>query len=892
MFLLLASHIIHFVSSLFYRSGLTASTASFNHHVPVYFTLSSQVSAVSRSFFLLCPSYCSIHTNAHKYCRRSWSEAERGSAGDCWFILAAGDSYSCTGEGTVNMIGVHGVKLNGTVVDPATPDFFDLPCPSSTGASCSYKNTKQDLWVQLGFSVTSIASTTTAAASPATISCSYGAGTEVCYFSSISASDAGSCAFILPQGASLQCATSGGAIAVSSAKARPFARSIVPRQQSGAANSTGCPAKTLPDATLCDCAYENPSAEHDVMVALSSESIDDEFNSFHCFLSGVNVAAAGTNRNNKGNGASSFFIVPAGALYNCSMEWGSTAFRAATILPLSASIFPPARSPLQKQPLPPPALPMPPPSSSAHDAQYMHSLYDQWRAIHRPVQYLDHSRAADEEVDRRLPHFLRFVALAESMGADVYAAHGINSTAPSPEKRPLDPRKINGLADLSRDEFEQYSCAGCSRRQHNKRTSATTPPASPVAATFSAAELGALPPSVDWRKRNGSAGGAVLTEVKNQGQCGSCWSFSATGAVEAAWAINGHGLTSLAEQQLVSCDTADGNAGCDGGFPYRAIEYMRGAAGIDTEESYPYANGKGGSLPCTAPQHTKSATRVSGHEIIAGADSAAAEEQMKAYVANVGPLSISLDAMTQLWWPYKGGVMTGCCNKEPDHAVLLVGYGTASTEELTYSKQRQQGSNSSATVDYWLIKNSWGSDWGEGGYIRLQRGTNACGITSQPVGAKVGPVEPTPPPTPPVPTPPPTPPPPTPPPTPPSPTPPPAPTPFKCPADSTLVGDAGVEWECMWEDGKKGVKLPPSASGLGEYCEYISSGGYFGYLWPKAGGSFDQYPCPSSARQSASGQDNFCVIDKDQKGVVFPPNVQADCGNLTTSRSFGFKWKP
>jgi C1A family cysteine protease len=789
------------------------------------------------------------------------------------------------------MIGVHGVKLNGTVLAANAPD-FDLPCPVSKSASCSYNNTKnQDLWVQLGMSVTSVDST----AAPTSISCTIGGINEVCYFSSITAGDAGSCAFILPRDASLQCESSGGKIAVSSAKARPFAQSLMPAEQSTSNTSATCPSKSPKGAaTLCDCAYENPYT-NDVMVSLSALSIDQQFNSYHCFYYGVNVGAAGTNRNNQGNGASSFFIVPAGSVYNCSMEWGSTAFRSATVMQLSSSIFPPARSAdrsvdrsVEVLPVP---LPMPTPAMQLTEEQQARAVYDEWRAAHKShAEYTNHSFAADAEKERRFANFVRFIAMAVGMGADVvheadvYKLDRASGSTDANKQQwtiaAVDANKLNGLADLSREEFERYSCSGCSRRR-----SSSSHIASAIVPEVSAAALLGLPSSMDWRTKK-VGGAAVLTPVKNQGQCGSCWSFSATGAVEAAWAIGGHGLTSLSEQQLVSCDKSDGNAGCNGGFPYRAIEYMR-STGIDTEASYPYANGKGGSLPCTAPQHTTAAARVSGHETISGADSAATEQQMMAYIANSGPLSISLDAMTQLWWPYKGGVMTGCCNTNPDHAVLLVGYGTASNEELAFVKGARRGSMGNGTVDYWLIKNSWGESWGEGGYIRLERGTNACGITSQPVGAKVGPASPTPPPTPQAPTPPPTPPAPTPPPTPPPPTPPPAPTPFQCPADATLVGDASHDWECLWEDGKKGVTIPPTAR---EYCDYLASGGYFGYVWPKSTGGFDKYPCPLSARQSDSGSDYFCVIEKGQKGVVFPPNAQADCKKITSS--FGFKWKP
>ena len=242
---------------------------------------------------------------------------------------------------------------------------------------------------------------------------------------------------------------------------------------------------------------------------------------------------------------------------------------------------------------------------------------------------------------------------------------------------------------------------------------------------------------------------------------------------------------------------------------------------------------------------------------------------MATYVALHGPLAVSVDAMTQLWWPYTGGIMKGCCNHDPDHAVLIVGFGVENGEK------------------YWLIKNSWGTSWGEQGYIRLARGTNECGITTQPVGVRVG-SKPGPPPPPAPPSPPPA--PPSPPPAPPSP-PPAPPTPPGPPAQCPLEA-VSIDGGCMWQNGTRGVLMPPSES-IGEYCDYYSDG-YFGYTFPEELDPCEpyKYPCPPSAsrgqnlRKSSNAStpltDTFCTWNDGSKGVKFPQHSAANCSLLQT----------
>lgn len=206
-----------------------------------------------------------------------------------------------------------------------------------------------------------------------------------------------------------------------------------------------------------------------------------------------------------------------------------------------------------------------------------------------------------------------------------------------------------------------------------------------------AAENQVLAASLDWR-----TSGAV-TPIKDQGQCGSCWAFSTTGSVEGANKIKSGNLVSVSEQQLVDCAGSSGNQGCNGGLMDDAFEYIIKNKGIGSEASYPYTARDG---KC---KQVSSVSTVSKYTDVKKND-----ETGLMSAINLQPVSVAVDA--ESWQTYRGGVMTGFCGKSLDHGVLLVGYGT-------------EGSN-----DYWIVKNSWGTSWGEKGYIRLVRGKNQCGI--------------------------------------------------------------------------------------------------------------------------------------------------------------------
>lgn len=201
----------------------------------------------------------------------------------------------------------------------------------------------------------------------------------------------------------------------------------------------------------------------------------------------------------------------------------------------------------------------------------------------------------------------------------------------------------------------------------------------------------------------------MVTPVRNQGKCGSCWAFAALGVLEALQARRTKRLVPLSVQNLVDCSGQYNCHGCTSGWPTDALRYVRDNHGIDTESAYPYEEIVGPS--CRFSNVTVGATDVAIVKC-----PYADEVAMQNAVATVGPVAVAFDASQWTFQMYRDGIYydTNCDPKKLNHAVLVVGYGTDEVGR-----------------DYWIVKNSWGDKWGENGYFRLARNCgNHCGIAS------------------------------------------------------------------------------------------------------------------------------------------------------------------
>ena len=254
---------------------------------------------------------------------------------------------------------------------------------------------------------------------------------------------------------------------------------------------------------------------------------------------------------------------------------------------------------------------------------------------------------------------------------------------------------INQFTDLTPEEFKAQYVSGLKAEVSSYGCK-----------SFSSSASGA-PSAIDWRNK-----GAV-TSVKDQGQCGSCWTFSATGAIEGAWAISKGQLIDLSEEQLVECATgvSYGSHGCSGGEMDGAFKYVI-QHGQCAFSSYPYTSGTGQSgscKSCSSVAHMSSCSDVKPNDQIS----------LKAALAQQ-PVSVAISADTKLFQSYSSGVITSSsCYTSLDHGVLAVGYGT------------ENG------IEYYLVKNSWGASWGMDGYVKIGRSDSTndpgiCGIAMQP----------------------------------------------------------------------------------------------------------------------------------------------------------------
>jgi len=250
---------------------------------------------------------------------------------------------------------------------------------------------------------------------------------------------------------------------------------------------------------------------------------------------------------------------------------------------------------------------------------------------------------------------------------------------------------VTQFSDLSREEFADMYLM--------KNLSAPLKPGQGAPIWQPPVNTPELPTSYSWQSKGG------VTPVYNQGQCGSCWAFSATEAIESQYHIAGYinPIASFSMEQIVQCDPYD--YGCNGGWPYTAYKYIIGAGGIDSYSSYPYTSGDGVTGQC-AFKSADIEGHISSWQWVTQSEN---EQVMQQFTYSKGPPSVCVDAAS--WSGYNGGVITSSeCGDSIDHCVQIVGWDVVS------------GMNA------WYVRNSWGTGWGYSGYLYVAMGQDACAI--------------------------------------------------------------------------------------------------------------------------------------------------------------------
>ncbi|OMO65391.1 Granulin [Corchorus olitorius] len=288
-------------------------------------------------------------------------------------------------------------------------------------------------------------------------------------------------------------------------------------------------------------------------------------------------------------------------------------------------------------------------------------IFRQWKEKHRKVY--NHA----EEAERRFQIFKRNLKYILEMKSTKQGHHV----------------GLNKFADLSNEEFRKAYLSKVKKPVNKGRTLSRTRNGQSCDA----------PSSLDWRNYG------IVTGVKDQGSCGSCWAFSSTGAMEGINALVTGNLISLSEQELVDCDST--NYGCEGGYMDYAFEWVINNGGIDSEADYPYTGIDG---TCNITKEETKVVSIDSYQDVEESDSA-----LLCAVAQQ-PVSVGIDGSAIDFQLYTGGIYDGSCSDNPDdidHAVLIVGYGADEEGE-----------------EYWIVKNSWGTSWGIEGYFYLRRGTD------------------------------------------------------------------------------------------------------------------------------------------------------------------------
>ncbi|XP_021759886.1 ervatamin-B-like [Chenopodium quinoa] len=311
---------------------------------------------------------------------------------------------------------------------------------------------------------------------------------------------------------------------------------------------------------------------------------------------------------------------------------------------------------------------------SHHLSESSSELFDSWCKKHGKTY------PSEQERQYRLKIFednLEFVNHHNSLGNSTYTL------------------ALNAYADLTHHEFRSSKLGLSSSANDFIRLKHSENP-------VQLPDLG-IPDSVDWRNQ-----GAV-TNVKDQGNCGACWAFSATGAIEGVNKIVTGSLVSLSEQELIDCDRSY-NEGCDGGLMDYAYQFVIDNHGIDTEKDYPY---QAKQKSCNRNKLARHVVTIDGYADVPPNN----EKELQKAVA-VQPVSVGICGSERAFQLYSKGIFSGPCSTSVDHAVLIVGYGS------------ENG------VDYWIVKNSWGTSWGMNGFVHMQRNSGdksgICGINVMP----------------------------------------------------------------------------------------------------------------------------------------------------------------
>ncbi|XP_048189970.1 procathepsin L-like [Perognathus longimembris pacificus] len=302
-----------------------------------------------------------------------------------------------------------------------------------------------------------------------------------------------------------------------------------------------------------------------------------------------------------------------------------------------------------------------------HD-QNLDTKWYQWKSTHRRLY------GSNEEGWRRAVWEKNMKMIETHNGEYSLGRHGFTM-------------KMNAFGDMTNEEFRQVMNGFQSSKKKKGKV-------------FQEPLLFKPPESVNWTEKG------YVTPVKNQGQCGSCWAFSATGAMEGQMFNKTGKLIPLSEQNLVDCSRAQGNQGCNGGLMDYAFQYIKDNGGLDSEKSYPY-EGQDGTCKYK-PEY--SVANDTGY-----VDIPPREKALMKALALIGPISAAMDASHMSFQFYHSGIYyePNCSSQDLDHGILIVGYGVDGTEK------------------YWLVKNSWGSQWGAEGFVKIARDRdNHCGLAT------------------------------------------------------------------------------------------------------------------------------------------------------------------